>query len=130
MIVINLTLSIEENFGRKIGMLLLNRIVFFINDVLESGGGSSLNKPKDNATTGPIYDFLDTFGPVLIALLLAVGVVYCIVLGVQYAKAEKGDDRDTAKKKAVNAAISFVVIIVLVVLLYAFRGTFNDLLMN
>ena len=109
-------------------MVLLNRIAFFVNNVLASAEDSSLGKPKDNATTGPIYDFLDTFGPVLIALLLAVGVIYCIVLGVQYAKAEKGEERDTAKKKAVNAAISFGVIIILLVLLYSFRGVLNEML--
>ena len=111
-------------------MRLLSKIVYFVNETLSKTGGSAANTPDENATTGPIYDFLDTFGPVLISLLMAVGVIYCVVLGVQYAKAEKGDERDTAKKKAVNAAISFVVIIVLVVILYALRGTFDELLSN
>ena len=52
----------------------------------------------------------------------------CIILGVQFAKAEKGEDRDIAKKKAINAGVSFGVIILLVVLLYAFRDTFVKLL--
>ncbi len=103
----------------------LNSIVYML--AAGSAAGAKKNT-ESNATVGPIYDFLDTFGPVLISLLLAVGVIYCIVLGVQYARAEKGEERDTAKKKAINAAISFLVIIILLVLLYAFRDTFVELL--
>ena len=109
-------------------MNLLSKIVFFLNEVAAKNNDSANKNTEANATVGPIYDFLDTFGPVLIALLLGVGTLYCIILGVQYAKAEKGEDRDTAKKKAVNAAISFGVIILLVVLLYGFRDTFVELL--
>ena len=109
-------------------MQLLSKIIYFVNESVAKNNDSSLNKSKGNATTGPIYDFLDTFGPVLIGLLSAVSVVYCIVLGVQYAKAEKGEERDTAKKKSVNAAISFLVIIVLVVLLYSLRGPIDQFL--
>lgn len=82
----------------------------------------------DDGAISPIYDFLDTFGPFLIGMLLAVGTLYCVILGVQYAKAEKGDERDTAKKKAVNAGISFGVIIILVVILYGMRGAFTELI--
>ena len=109
-------------------MSLLSKIVFFLNEAASQSGGSANKNTEANATVGPIYDFLDTFGPVLIVLLLGVGTLYCIILGVQYAKAEKGEERDTAKKKAVNAAVSFGVIIILIVLLYAFRGTFIELL--
>ena len=109
-------------------MHLLSKIIYFVNESVAKKDDSSLNKPNENATTGPIYDFLDTFGPVLISLLMAVGVIYCVVLGVQYAKAEKGEERDVAKKKAVNAAISFFVIIVLVVLLYSLREPIDKFL--
>lgn len=104
----------------------------FINVVfsylLSSGASSDLNKSDTSGTISPIYDFLDTFGPVLIGMLLGIGSLYCIILGVQYAKAEKGEDRDVAKKKAVNAAISFGVIIILLVVLYAMRDVFVQLL--
>ena len=102
----------------------MNRIMKLVRLI----SSSALKDSETSGTVGPIYDFLDTFGPLLIGMLLGVGTLYCIILGVQYAKAEKGDDRDIAKKKAVNAAISFIVIIVLIVFLYAFRGTFVKLL--
>lgn len=105
----------------------LLRCASFLASVAGSDG-APVKKNQDSAATGPIYEFLDTFGPFLIGMLLGVGTLYCIILGVQYAKAEKGDERETAKKKAVNAGISFGVIILLVVLLYGFRGTLNELL--
>lgn len=104
----------------------LNNLIYFINAT--SANTSSLDDSGTSGTISPIYDFLDTFGPVLIGMLLGVGSLYCIILGVQFAKAEKGEDRDVAKKKAVNAGLSFGVIILLVVLLYAFRDTFVKLL--
>ena len=102
---------------------LLTNIIYFLN----SASTSPLTDSGTDGTVSPIYDFLDNFGPLLIGMLLGVGSLYCIILGVQYAKAEKGDDRDVAKKKAVNAAISFLVIIILVAVLYGMRGTFLEL---
>lgn len=104
---------------------LLNKIMFYV-CAAETGTGTK--KSDTSGTVSPIYDFLDTFGPALIGILLGVGSLYCIILGVQYAKAEKGDERDVAKKKAVNAAISFGIIIILLVVLYAMRDTFVELL--
>lgn len=101
----------------------------FLLNIMRFIGEGSTNTTKDSKSSGtvsPIYDFLDTFGPALMALLLAVGVIYCVILGVQYAKAEKGDERETAKKKAINAAIGFGVIIILVVILYGMRGFFIE----
>ena len=100
---------------------LLHNLIHFLNS-------SKLDESGTSGSVSPIYDFIDTFGPFLIGMLLGVGVLYCVILGVQYAKAEKGDERDIAKKKAVNAAVSFGIIIILIVMLYAFRGTFVKLL--
>ena len=105
---------------------LLNNLIYFLNST--SANTSGLEDSGTSGTVSPIYDFLDTFGPVLIGMLLGVGTLYCVILGVQFAKAEKGEDRDIAKKKAINAGVSFGVIVLLVVLLYAFRDTFVKLL--
>lgn len=108
--------------------LLLSKAFSFVLETITNTTPNSLSESETNSAVGPIYDFLDNFGPLLIGMLVGVGALYCIILGVNYAKAEKGDDRDAAKKKAVNAAISFGVIIILVVLLYALRDTFVRLL--
>ena len=106
---------------------LLSKAVSFVLSVV-TNTESGLNESETNSAVSPIYDFLDQFGPLLIGMLLGVGTLYCIILGVNYAKAEKGEERDTAKKKAVNAAISFGVIIILVILLYGLRDTFVKIL--
>lgn len=90
-------------------------------NILLTNTSESITDPNSNAATDPIYDFLDIFGPVLMSLLLAVGIIYSIVLGVQYSKAESGDERDTAKKKMTNAIIGFATILVLIIILYALR---------
>lgn len=77
-----------------------------------------------NASVSPIYDFLDTFGPFLITLIMGLGVIYCIVLMVKFVKEDDAGERDKVKKQAINAVISFGVVAILIVLLYAFRGTF------
>lgn len=99
----------------------------FLGDVINNTD-TEVTQSEDHGAVSPIYEFLDTFGPFLIGMLLGIGTLYCIILGVQYAKAEKGDEREVAKKKAVNAAVSFGVIAILVVLLYAFRGPLTELL--
>ena len=78
--------------------------------------------PDYNASVSPIYDFLDTFGPFLITLIMGLGVIYCIVLMVKFVKEDDAGERDKVKKQAINAVISFGVVAILIVLLYAFRG--------
>ena len=81
-----------------------------------------------NSAVDPIYDFLDVFGPALMGILGLVGVIYCIVLGVQYSRAETAEERHTAKSKMTNAIISFATIIVLVAILYALRVPIVEIL--
>lgn len=81
-----------------------------------------------NASVSPIYEFLDTFGPFLISMILGLGVIYCIVLMVKFVREESADERNKVKKQAINAVISFGVVVVLLVVLYAMRGTFTELM--
>lgn len=108
----------------------MNKLIGYLiklNNFLAASGSSSTDGDY-NSSVSPIYEFLDTFGPYLISVLLGVSVIYCVVLGVQYAKAEESKDRETAKKKLISASISFGVIIILIVVLYALRGTFVELM--
>ena len=105
-----------------------SNIVFKINSFLADSGTSSTTKNDYNNTVSPIYEFLDTFGPYLLGLLLGVCAIYGIVLGVSYAKAEESKDRDAVKKKMVGAGISLGIIIILVFVLYTMRDTFIDVM--
>ena len=67
-----------------------------------------------DATVQPIVDLIYSFlGPVL-AIVGAAGAIYCVVLGVKYAKAEEPQDREKAKGALKNAIIGFVLIFVLI----------------
>ena len=57
-------------------------------------------------------------GPFLVAIG-ACGVVYMVVMGVQYAKAETADKRAEVKKRIINALIGVLLIIGLAVLAMA-----------
>ena len=82
-------------------------------------GESSGNDPdaglKD--VTTPITGLATQIFNVLIALVIGVGSIYCISLGVKFARAEEPQEREKAKTHLKNAIIGFVLIFVLVVAL-------------
>ena len=53
----------------------------------------------------------------ILSIVGAVGALYCVVLGVKYAKAEEPQDREKAKSHLKNAIIGFVLIFVLMLAL-------------
>ena len=67
--------------------------------------------------TDPIISLLNmVLGPAL-AIVGALGAIFCVILGVKYAKAEEPQDREKAKHALKNAIIGFVLIFVLLVAL-------------
>ena len=60
-----------------------------------------------------IYDLLN---PALV-IVGAVGALYCVILGVKYAKCEEPQEREKAKGNLKNAIIGFILIFVLMMLL-------------
>lgn len=65
----------------------------------------------------PIIDLLNSFLGPAIAVVGAVGALYCILLGVKYARAEEPQDREKAKAHLKSAIIGFILIFVLIVAL-------------
>ena len=59
-------------------------------------------------------------GPCLTAIG-SIGVIYMVVLGVQYAKAESDEKRMNMKKRLINLAIGVLVMIVLITLCFAIK---------
>ena len=70
-----------------------------------------------NDVTAPIIGLLETVFNVLIPLVAAVGAIFCISLGIKYAKAEEPQEREKAKQHLKSAIIGFVLVFVLVVVL-------------
>lgn len=65
----------------------------------------------------PIVDLLNSALPPIIAIVGAIGVIYCVFLGLKLAKAEEPQEREKAKGHLKNAIIGFVLIFVLMVAL-------------
>ena len=65
----------------------------------------------------PIVSLLNSLMAPLLAIVGAAGALYCVVLGVKYAKAEEPQDREKAKGALKNAIIGFVLIFVLILAL-------------
>ena len=63
--------------------------------------------------------------PVIIGVLLVFGMIYAIILGVNYAKAEDTEKREEAKKRLVGAIVGIVIAGVLVAIIWAVLANVN-----
>ncbi|MCR5815869.1 MAG: pilin [Ruminococcus sp.] len=80
---------------------------------------SSKNDPDADLdkVTEPIIGLVNQVLDVLIPLVAAVGGVFCVSLGLKYARAEEPQEREKAKQHLKSAIIGFTLIFVLVVVL-------------
>lgn len=69
------------------------------------------------SVVAPIVSLLNSVMGPLLAIVGAVGALYCVILGVKYAKADEPQDREKAKGALKNAIIGFVLIFVLILAL-------------
>ena len=65
----------------------------------------------------PVLDICQTLVPIMLAVVGAVGALWCILLGVKYAKAEDPQEHEKAKKGLINAIVGFVLIFILLIML-------------
>jgi hypothetical protein len=73
----------------------------------------------------PILDICDTLVPVLLAVVGSIGAIYCILLGVKYARADEPQEHDKTKKALKNAIVGFVLIFVLLAMLQVGLSVFE-----
>ena len=66
-----------------------------------------------DAVMAPVIGLIQSLMGPLLGLVGAVGSLYCIVLGVKFAKAEEPQEREKAKGALKNAILGFVLIFVL-----------------
>ena len=78
----------------------------------------------------PVVDLIKSLLTPVVSLIVAVGMVYCVILGVKYAKCEEPQEREKAKGHLKNAVIGFILIFVLMILLIvltpAMQGWVDD----
>ncbi|MBR5165869.1 MAG: hypothetical protein IKW87_10005 [Ruminococcus sp.] len=65
--------------------------------------------------TNPITGLLNSVLGYVILLVAAVGAIFCVTLGVKFARAEEPQEREKAKQHLKNAIIGYVLIFILVV---------------
>lgn len=97
----------------------VNTVILSAGTVLaaESTGEAADATNPFQAVADPIVGLInDLFAPAM-TIVVAVGTLYCIILGVKFAKAEEPQEHEKAKNHLKNAIIGFVLIFVLVVAL-------------
>ena len=65
----------------------------------------------------PVIELIYSLLPPLLGIVGAAGTIFCVILGVKFAKAEEPQDREKAKQHLKNAIIGFVLIFVLILAL-------------
>ncbi len=76
--------------------------------------------------TKPIIELLDSALNPIIALVVALGTIYCVFLGAKLAKAEEPQEREKAKQHLKNSIIGFLLIFVLIVALKVGVGPLQE----
>jgi len=84
----------------------------FLNDLVLLVSTSDLEK-----IVAPINTLCENLIPVLLGIVGSLGAVYCIFLGIKYAKADDPQEHEKAKKGLINAVLGFVIIFVLLIML-------------
>ena len=79
--------------------------------------GSGANGADFTGIANPIVALLNSIMAPLLAIVGAGGALYCVVLGVKFAKAGEPQEREKAKGALKNAIIGFVLIFVLILAL-------------
>ena len=77
--------------------------------------GDAYNKPFDSDALKWLGDIVLFLGEILVPItivILAAGVVWCIYLGIQLARAEDASKAGEVKKRLINVAVAFLVTLV------------------
>ncbi len=74
----------------------------------------------------PILEVCKILVPALLAVVGAVGAIFCILLGVKYARASEPQEHENAKKALQHAIVGFVLIFVLLIMLQVGISIFTD----
>ena len=100
---------------RKVGSMFLAAMMLMA--FLATPAFAAETGTNFDTITKPIVDLIESLLTPILAIVGAVGSLYCVVLGVKYAKAEEPQDREKAKGHLKSAIIGFVLIFVLMLAL-------------
>ena len=85
------------------------------------GAGDSTAGGFDKVVNTAYESFIDVVNivlPIILGVVLVFGLIYSIILGVNYARAEDSNARDEAKKRLIGAIVGIVVALVLMAVIW------------
>lgn len=87
------------------------------------GVGGAVQNSSDQLvrTSQQVHEILGGIVGPCMSVIGSIGIIYMIVMGVQYAKAESDEKRAEFKTRMINLAIGLIIILILVVLCMAIR---------
>jgi len=85
----------------------------------EADEASSAIGAAGEAALKVVKNVVQSLVPIIFGIVTAVGVIYGIFLGINYAKAEDTQKREEAKKKLINAIIGFGIAIIAAAVMWA-----------
>lgn len=84
-------------------------------------------KDKDiESIIEPLINICNVILPALLTVVGAVGMIWCVLLGVRYARADDPQEHEKAKNGLKNAIIGFVLIFVLLIALSVAMVVFKN----
>lgn len=95
-------------------------------NMINMNSALAITEGQINRILGPITNMIDVIVPALIGLVASLGAIWCIVLGVKFAKSEDPQEHEKAKKALINAIIGFILIFVLLIMLDIGVDVFKD----
>ena len=111
---------------------MLNKLMSFV----LAGGAGAGDAPQASDVTWiqsvvtAVYNIVNKLVWPIMAIILTLGIIYVIVLGVNYAKAETSDKKEEAKKRIINAVVGVVITLALIALIYVVLKSFGDIKNN
>ena len=96
---------------------LANILAFIGGGAGSTTGGSTGVTDPFTVYTQKLSDIIKMLLTPIFSVLATVGIVWVIVLSVNYMKAESTDKKEEAKKRIINVVIGTVIMIVMVVLM-------------
>ena len=84
------------------------------------------NEVDFSGAATPVVGLINSLLGPIISVVVAVGAVYCVILGVKLAKADEPQEREKAKMALKNAILGFFLIFILIVVMRLMVPTLVD----
>ena len=107
---------------------MLNKLMSFV----LAGGAGAAGAPQAGEgwvqeIVNAVYKIVNKLVWPIMAIILTLGIIYVIILGVNYAKAETSDKKEEAKKRIINAVVGVVITLALIALIYVLLSNFQTI---